>query len=211
MGPLGWREEQPSPFFGAPFFGARRFVSLPDVNEVLAELGLEKARDKTFVGRVERGFDFLGYRFGPDGVRVAEGTVGRFAERVSRLYERGADGVRIGEYARRWGAWVRAGLGFEVGLGAAAAMVARLAGLGFCDGVGLGVCLDGMLGVGRRIPDVEQFGLDAEAGAACAGGDCGGGAAQDGATGDRANGGPAAGTPCAGGDRGGGATKDRAH
>ncbi len=175
------------------------------VNEVLAELGLEKARDKTFVGRVERGFDFLGYRFGPDGVRVAEATVGRFAERVSRLYERGADGVRIGEYARRWGAWVRAGLGFEVGLGAAAAMVARLVVLGFCAGGGLAVCLGGILGGGRRIPDAEQSGLDEEAGAACAGSDRGGGAAEDQSVDGRTNGSPGAGAPCAGSDRGRGA------
>ncbi len=31
------------------------------VNEVLASLRLEKHPDKTFIGRIERGFDFLGY------------------------------------------------------------------------------------------------------------------------------------------------------
>ena len=40
------------------------------VNEELAGLGLEKHPDKTFVGRTERGFDFLGYRFEPGGLTV---------------------------------------------------------------------------------------------------------------------------------------------
>jgi hypothetical protein len=38
----------------------RRAVKV--VNEVLNGLRLEKAREKTFIGRVEQGFDFLGYR-----------------------------------------------------------------------------------------------------------------------------------------------------
>jgi hypothetical protein len=34
------------------------------VNEVSSALRLEKHPDKTFIGKIERGFDFLGYRFG---------------------------------------------------------------------------------------------------------------------------------------------------
>lgn len=34
----------------------------------------------------------------------------RFVERVSRLYEQGADFVRIGEYVRHWWRWVRSGV-----------------------------------------------------------------------------------------------------
>ncbi len=33
-------------------------------NQTLAELKLEKHPDKTFIGRISRGFDFLGYNFG---------------------------------------------------------------------------------------------------------------------------------------------------
>ncbi len=33
--------------------------------------------DKTFIGRIEKGFDFLGYHFGPDGLCVAKKT-GKF-------------------------------------------------------------------------------------------------------------------------------------
>ena len=52
------------------------------VNESLAALGLEKHPDKTFIGRVEKGFDFLGYRLGPKGLTVAKQTRERFAANV---------------------------------------------------------------------------------------------------------------------------------
>ncbi len=45
------------------------------VNEMLARLGLDMHPDKTFVGRIEKGFDFLGYNFEPDGLCVAKKTV----------------------------------------------------------------------------------------------------------------------------------------
>ena len=41
------------------------------VNEVLSSLRLEKHPDKTFIGRIEKGFDFLGYHFCPAGQRTA--------------------------------------------------------------------------------------------------------------------------------------------
>jgi RNA-directed DNA polymerase len=41
------------------------------VNEVLCSLRLEKHPDRTLVGRVERGFDFLGHHFTPGGLTIA--------------------------------------------------------------------------------------------------------------------------------------------
>ncbi len=43
--------------------------------------------DGTFIGRIERGFDFLGYHFGPDGLSVAKKTVEIFVAHAIRLYE----------------------------------------------------------------------------------------------------------------------------
>ncbi len=57
------------------------------VNEVLGSLCLLKHPDKTFIGRNGRGFDFLGYHFGPDGLSVAKKTIENFAARAIRLYE----------------------------------------------------------------------------------------------------------------------------
>jgi hypothetical protein len=59
------------------------------VNQVLECLGLDKHPEKTFTGRVERGFDFLGYHFSRAGLSAAKQTVINFIERASRLYEQG--------------------------------------------------------------------------------------------------------------------------
>jgi len=82
------------------------------VNQTLAELKVRQHPDKTFIGRISRGFDFLGYRFSAAGiVGIATQTVKRCVERMNRLYEQGASPARIGEYVRRWQRWVRSGLG----------------------------------------------------------------------------------------------------
>ena len=80
------------------------------VNATLNVLNIEQHPDKTFIGKVERGFDFLGYFLKPGVLRVSRLTFGRFTERISRLYEQGADYLRIGEYVRNWHRWVRAGI-----------------------------------------------------------------------------------------------------
>ncbi len=76
------------------------------VNEVLGSLCLLKHPDKTFIGRVERGFDFLGYHFGPEGFTVAAKAIEQFVERALRLYEQEPGEVsassRLGLYVRRW-------------------------------------------------------------------------------------------------------------
>ncbi len=81
------------------------------VNEKLAELKVEQHPDKTFIGRISRGFDFLGYRFQSDGlIGVARQTITRFVERATRLYEQGAVVDRIGKYVRRWLKWINSGI-----------------------------------------------------------------------------------------------------
>ncbi len=85
----------------------RRVVQ--QVNTILDNLKLEKHPDKTFIGRIDRGFDFLGYRFVAEGLRLAAQTKQQFVERATRLYEQGAAASRIGEYVRHWLTWVRSG------------------------------------------------------------------------------------------------------
>ncbi|MEG3936019.1 MULTISPECIES: reverse transcriptase domain-containing protein [unclassified Microcoleus] len=72
------------------------------VNQVMADLRVEKHPDKTFIGWISRGFDFLGYWFSPSGLGIALKTVERCLEKVSRLYEQGATVGRIGEYVGQW-------------------------------------------------------------------------------------------------------------
>ena len=67
------------------------------VNQTLAEQQVQQHPDKTFIGRVNRGFSFLGYEFNATGLTgVALQTRTRFIERVNQLYERGAMVSRIG-------------------------------------------------------------------------------------------------------------------
>ena len=83
------------------------------LNGLLNSLRLEKHPEKTFVGKIERGFDFLGYHIRPDGISVASKTLERFVSRAARLYERepvATTAPRLGPYVRRWTRWVRAGL-----------------------------------------------------------------------------------------------------
>jgi hypothetical protein len=55
--------------------------------ETLYELKLEKHPDKKAMGRTERGFDFLGFHFGIEGISVAKNTIERFLTNAVRLYE----------------------------------------------------------------------------------------------------------------------------
>jgi RNA-directed DNA polymerase len=66
------------------------------------------------IARIERGFDFLGYHFGPAGLTVAAKTIANFIEKASQLYEqkRGAvlAATALEMYVRRWVRWARSGL-----------------------------------------------------------------------------------------------------
>ena len=80
------------------------------VNQTLAELHVEQHPDKTFIGRISRGFDFLGYAFTPAGLEVSQPAVERCVQRVSRLYEQGVDQSQHRDLVRRWLRWTRSGL-----------------------------------------------------------------------------------------------------
>jgi hypothetical protein len=89
-------------------------LAVRTVNQALAELKLEKHQDKTFIGKVEREFDFLGYRFGRNGLSPAKATLEKFASHIRRLYEqkRGQHDCHasLWQYVKRWIRWVFAGL-----------------------------------------------------------------------------------------------------
>jgi hypothetical protein len=72
-------------------------------------------KSQLIVGIAERGFVFLGYHFGPEGLAIAIKTLNNFVERATRLYEQGpgepCGSTRLGEYVQRWVTWAGAGLG----------------------------------------------------------------------------------------------------
>jgi len=88
------------------------------LNQTFDELKLEKHPDKTTIGRVEKGFDFLGYHISPEGLSLAKKTVENFIERSARLYEQepreGFASPQLGLYVKRWVRWVGAGLDYSV-------------------------------------------------------------------------------------------------
>lgn len=53
------------------------------LNETLNGLKVEKHSHKTSTVRIEKGFDFLGYPFGPNGLSFAQMTSDNFFEKVS--------------------------------------------------------------------------------------------------------------------------------
>jgi len=77
------------------------------VNQALNMLKVEKHPDKTFIGRTDKGFDFLEYHFKPNVLMALYQTVKKHAERICQLYEQGADRHRIWKYVRRWTGWLR--------------------------------------------------------------------------------------------------------
>ena len=68
------------------------------INQTLYELKVEKHPDKTFIGWIAKGFDFLGYSFEPKGLSIVSKTLANFLERKTQLYEQGATVRRIGLY-----------------------------------------------------------------------------------------------------------------
>ena len=80
------------------------------INPILTELELTLAFDKTWIGRVAKGFDFLGYRLSPDDMTVAVRSFKRMTEKLRLLYEQGADQARRRSYVTHWLKWAQSGV-----------------------------------------------------------------------------------------------------
>jgi RNA-directed DNA polymerase len=57
------------------------------LNQILSKLKVEKHPDKTFIGKVERGFDFLGYHFSRKPLEIAQITWQKHVLHIIQLYE----------------------------------------------------------------------------------------------------------------------------
>jgi hypothetical protein len=73
--------------------------------------------DKTFIRRIEKWFDFLGYRFSPEGLSVAEKTIEKFLAHAVRLYEQ-EQGESFGSpllvlCVKRWVRWLYGGITYR--------------------------------------------------------------------------------------------------
>lgn len=92
------------------------------LNRHLSSYGFEQHPDKTFIGRVEKGFDWMGFWFTDKGcTSVAPRAVSNCLTKLRRLYEQarrhpsaGGD-ARVAEYLSHWTRWARSGFTGPVG------------------------------------------------------------------------------------------------
>jgi RNA-directed DNA polymerase len=84
------------------------------VNQHFSQLKVAQAPDKTFIGKISKGFDFLGYRFGQEKLRVSKRTLENHIRRLSRLYEQKKHQpnwkMLLDDYRQRWVTWVYSGI-----------------------------------------------------------------------------------------------------
>ncbi|MEI7824919.1 MAG: reverse transcriptase domain-containing protein [Chlorobiaceae bacterium] len=82
------------------------------MHKVLNSLKLRLHPVKRFIGRTEKGFDFLGYQVHPNRkLHPSAVSLQRLTERARRLYERGASIERLRQYVIRWHRWLHGNLG----------------------------------------------------------------------------------------------------
>lgn len=81
------------------------------MHKVVNNLKFKLALNKTYIGRIANGFDFLGYRFSTLGViGLAQQTIDNYYNRIAELYEQHTDGHRMSYYKKRWKSWALGGL-----------------------------------------------------------------------------------------------------
>jgi RNA-directed DNA polymerase len=84
------------------------------VNQQFNQLKIEQAPDKTFIGRIAKGFDFLGYQFGKEKLTVSTRTLQNHIRRLTQLYEQKKHQpnwqMLLDDYRPRWLTWVYSGI-----------------------------------------------------------------------------------------------------
>ncbi|WP_133130008.1 reverse transcriptase/maturase family protein [Legionella yabuuchiae] len=76
--------------------------------QILDELQLTLHPDKTYIGTIEKGFDFLGYHFSPKQLTLAKVTLDKAIAKLRQLFEQGAGLPRLCMYWRRFIQWAYA-------------------------------------------------------------------------------------------------------
>ena len=85
--------------------------AIAKMHKILNDLQLSIHPAKKFIGRVESGFDFLGYPFQLGRkLRPSKVSYDRLRTNARRLYERAADINQLLRYLERWQLWIFGGL-----------------------------------------------------------------------------------------------------
>jgi RNA-directed DNA polymerase len=84
------------------------------VNQHFNQLKVEQAPDKTFTGKISKGFDFLGYQFGKEKITVSKRTIQNHIRRITQLDEQKKHQPNwqtlLDDYRQRWVKWVYSGI-----------------------------------------------------------------------------------------------------
>ncbi|NCT57270.1 MAG: hypothetical protein GW760_06135 [Legionella sp.] len=73
-------------------------------HQILDKLKLKMHPDKTFLGCIKKGFDFLGVHFGVT-PGLSATTLERHQTKLAQRYAQGASSACIGDYVARWTSW----------------------------------------------------------------------------------------------------------
>ena len=88
------------------------------VNQHFAKLKLQQHPDKTTIGRINHGFDFLGYQFGDEKLTVSTRTLHNHIRRLTQLYEQKKHlpnwKMLLDDYRQHWVTWVYAGIPLSI-------------------------------------------------------------------------------------------------
>jgi hypothetical protein len=88
------------------------------VNQHFHQLKVEQAPDKTFIGKISKGFDFLGYQFGKEKITVSKRTIQNHICRLTQLYEQNKHQpnwkMLLDDYRQRWVTWVYSGIPLSI-------------------------------------------------------------------------------------------------
>jgi RNA-directed DNA polymerase len=88
------------------------------VNQHFHQLKVEQAPDKTFIGKISKGFEFLGYQFGKEKITVSKRTIQNHICRLTQLYEQNKHQpnwkMLIDDYRQRWVTWVYSGIPLSI-------------------------------------------------------------------------------------------------
>ena len=80
----------------------RKMIKL--THQILEKLKLKMHPDKTFLGCIKKGFDFLGIHFS-DVSKISKTSLENHRVQLARRYAQGASAACIGDYIARWTSW----------------------------------------------------------------------------------------------------------
>ena len=80
----------------------RKVIKL--THKILNEIKLKMHPDKTFLGCIKKGFDFLGVHFGATPT-IATACQEKHRVKLAQRYAQGASAACIGDYVTRWTSW----------------------------------------------------------------------------------------------------------